>query len=396
MNIEIVDYSNKSFAVFGDTREIKDQLKELGGKFNPRLSFKDEKCAGWIFPLKKKQEVSNLIENYFLNYDYNKLENTEQVILNRDFHHQVILEDEITDLPTGIKTLINSKGLDYLNDLKIVNALSDLHAFNQHPALRNIYKILISEGIITKILSKNNWDDFCEKLVSKTELEYAFPYNLIKYILQSILYVNSSNTKKPIFEETSCFSSTKNANEDDKGNSLKITSELTFKGIKVGGDLIIFINKLKKLDFVEEQRIEMDDGTGYICMKGRYAGYTECDVDVKYSLLNKEVLGIDVDTPMTNEWAVLYEQYFRIKNALIRKYGKSNNDNFEFKLPYASNSSDEKKMEALKNFKLNAWCIFESPKWEIYLTMMSSYIHINYEAKNNLEKLLEVFVDNDI
>lgn len=52
-NLEIVDYSEKSFAVIGETKPIKDKLKELGGKFNFRL-----KCgAGWIFPKTKEPEV---------------------------------------------------------------------------------------------------------------------------------------------------------------------------------------------------------------------------------------------------------------------------------------------------------------------------------------------------
>lgn len=52
--IQIVDYSEKSFAVIGETKPIKDHLKELGGKFNFRLS-----CgAGWIFPKTKLQEVT--------------------------------------------------------------------------------------------------------------------------------------------------------------------------------------------------------------------------------------------------------------------------------------------------------------------------------------------------
>lgn len=43
--VQIIDYSEKAVAVIGDTRPIKDKLKELGGRFNPRLT-----CGpGWIF-----------------------------------------------------------------------------------------------------------------------------------------------------------------------------------------------------------------------------------------------------------------------------------------------------------------------------------------------------------
>lgn len=57
--IEIVDYSEKSFAVIGETKKIKETLKELGGSFNMRLS-----CgAGWIFSkgrLNKVKEALNI------------------------------------------------------------------------------------------------------------------------------------------------------------------------------------------------------------------------------------------------------------------------------------------------------------------------------------------------
>lgn len=50
--IKIIVYSDKAVAVIGDTKDFKDKLKALGGRFNPKLS-----CgAGWIFS-KKKQEM---------------------------------------------------------------------------------------------------------------------------------------------------------------------------------------------------------------------------------------------------------------------------------------------------------------------------------------------------
>lgn len=61
LSFEIVDYSEKAIALFGDTKEIKDLLKAMGGKFNPRLSHKGEKQAGWIFQKSKREELQNII-----------------------------------------------------------------------------------------------------------------------------------------------------------------------------------------------------------------------------------------------------------------------------------------------------------------------------------------------
>lgn len=51
--IQLIDYSEKSFAVIGDTKPIKDKIKALGGRFNKFLT-----CGpGWIFSKSKLDEV---------------------------------------------------------------------------------------------------------------------------------------------------------------------------------------------------------------------------------------------------------------------------------------------------------------------------------------------------
>ena len=51
--LRLVDYSAKAVAVVGDTKNIKDRLKAMGGRFNARLS-----CgAGWVFSKKKEAEI---------------------------------------------------------------------------------------------------------------------------------------------------------------------------------------------------------------------------------------------------------------------------------------------------------------------------------------------------
>jgi hypothetical protein len=57
----IVDYSEKAIAVFGDTRPVKDELKALGGRFNPKLTHEGGKRARWIFSKGKEQELRNLL-----------------------------------------------------------------------------------------------------------------------------------------------------------------------------------------------------------------------------------------------------------------------------------------------------------------------------------------------
>jgi len=51
--LQIVDYSERAFAVIGETKQIKDLLQSLGGSFNKWL-----KCGeGWIFSKKHLSTV---------------------------------------------------------------------------------------------------------------------------------------------------------------------------------------------------------------------------------------------------------------------------------------------------------------------------------------------------
>lgn len=56
---KLFDYSEKAVALVGETRDYKDKLKTIGGKFNPSL-----RCgAGWVFPKKKMEELVTFINS---------------------------------------------------------------------------------------------------------------------------------------------------------------------------------------------------------------------------------------------------------------------------------------------------------------------------------------------
>lgn len=73
----IVDYSDKAVAVFGDTKAIKEELKTLGGRFNPFLTRESQKQAGWIFPKTKKTELESLLNNSIPEHETNETVKTE-------------------------------------------------------------------------------------------------------------------------------------------------------------------------------------------------------------------------------------------------------------------------------------------------------------------------------
>lgn len=58
MSLEVVDYSEKAIAVFGDTRNYKEELKALGGTFASKLSG----GPGWIFSKRNVDAILNFVQ----------------------------------------------------------------------------------------------------------------------------------------------------------------------------------------------------------------------------------------------------------------------------------------------------------------------------------------------
>ena len=58
--LNIKDYTEKCFVLYGDTQAHKDKIKELGGKWNANLK---DGLKGWIFPMTKKKIVQDFIKN---------------------------------------------------------------------------------------------------------------------------------------------------------------------------------------------------------------------------------------------------------------------------------------------------------------------------------------------
>ena len=63
-NIRMVDYTERSIAVIGNTFEIKDKLMELNGKYNKFLTVDNERVAGWVFPKTKEDAVATMLAEY--------------------------------------------------------------------------------------------------------------------------------------------------------------------------------------------------------------------------------------------------------------------------------------------------------------------------------------------
>nr|QBK88009.1 MAG: DNA topoisomerase I [Marseillevirus LCMAC202] len=59
--VSIIDYSAKSIAVVGNTKDLKEYLKATGGKFNKKLTVDKVNVPGWIFSKNKLKEIQDVL-----------------------------------------------------------------------------------------------------------------------------------------------------------------------------------------------------------------------------------------------------------------------------------------------------------------------------------------------
>ena len=94
MNIE--DYTEKSFVVFGETKNFKDTLKELGGKYNSNLKV----GPGWVFSKSNKDKVEKWISSLSTT-SFPKIKNDGEFSVNKminEYSSKIFNIDEEFDL----------------------------------------------------------------------------------------------------------------------------------------------------------------------------------------------------------------------------------------------------------------------------------------------------------
>lgn len=116
--ISIQDYTDKSFVVRGDTTAHKDTLRDLGGKWNARLTDKEtgDKFGAWLFWTDKREEIEKWLKNGCPSGE-KKQENTRNQPLFRNDAAPVSQKDiaelhkKIDILTKMVETLLKSQNI---------------------------------------------------------------------------------------------------------------------------------------------------------------------------------------------------------------------------------------------------------------------------------------------
>ena len=100
--LSIREYSSKSFVIIGDSREFKDQIKALGGKWNTKLIIDDNLSSGWIFPNCLREDVNKWFISGEIKSNLQNNSKTEESSLREEL-------DQIKRKLDNILSLLNSK-----------------------------------------------------------------------------------------------------------------------------------------------------------------------------------------------------------------------------------------------------------------------------------------------
>lgn len=179
-SFKIVDYSEKAFAVVGDTRAIKDTLKQHGGRFNSSLTVGGSKVAGWIFSKKSIDAVRNALRAFCTQeqpaeqpvqtehtedqpaaeHNQQKPEQPEQAETGNnssayDVTQKSLIFPRLTLISTYIYSLYEINGVPFISHCKIRNdkALKEGEIFNVYTDDEHKYGVEFDgESIETSIL----------------------------------------------------------------------------------------------------------------------------------------------------------------------------------------------------------------------------------------------------
>lgn len=100
--------------------------------------------------------------------------------------------------------------------------------------------------------------------------------------------------------------------------AMEQSSHLKFKGVPIDGELDWFVERIKRKGFelVSPRNEDM------LRLRGDFAGFKQCMIYVT-TFDNKDLVSqITVHFPVRDRWKNVYDDYKRLKEMLIEKYGR--------------------------------------------------------------------------
>ena len=292
-------------------------------------------------------------------------------------------------LSETLRELISLQGESFLENPLLINILQDYNAFDEDIALKQVFKLAINEGFHKRILIYKDFPGdnatMINKIVSDFEIQYGIKAYLSQMVLLSIAYAygivdNVCYEKKPQDD------SMKAVVLDYYGDTVEDDSEhLDFKGIAINGMAYDFANALANKGFVI---VDSSIDNNFYVLEGMFAGIADCRVLLQNSAITNSLVSVSVIFPKNDHWYSLKAQYLEIKNKLVNKYGKPDQDYAYFENPYEEGDGYE--MTAISIGKITYMASFITEKGKLILSIIGTessdgQVAIMYSDKLNSE-----------
>ena len=171
------------------------------------------------------------------------------------------------------------------------------------------------------------------------------------------------------------------------------SQHLLFKGVPIDGTLNEYVAKMKQSGFT---LIGTEDGAAML--KGDFAAYKNCVIDVA-SLKGKDLVSkITVIFQKKDTWSSLAGNYFSLKEMLTEKYGKPSDVVEKFD-GYSQPKDDGDRMYKVEFDNCKYYSVWQTDKGEIQLSIdhssvTSCFVKLAYFDKINGDKIKAKAMDD--
>lgn len=108
-----------------------------------------------------------------------------------------------TDIPEGIRYIVESQGKDYLTSRGFINILNDFHLLKNQKAIRNVLLNIQQDGLMDELINASSFQLSASTIKKKLIDDYGVKETIVSYVVDSIGYGLSSTEIKPVLiEET--------------------------------------------------------------------------------------------------------------------------------------------------------------------------------------------------
>lgn len=168
---------------------------------------------------------------------------------------------------------------------------------------------------------------------------------------------------------------------------------LTFKGVPINGTLDEYVSKMTMSGFTLTE-----SKNGISILKGDFASYKSCIVEVSTLITKDLVSKIAVRFPDSDTWEILSNNYANLKNMLNEKYGNASNSSETFQA-HSQPESDYLKITYVKSDQCKYHSTYETEKGSIHLSIehdrfLRCFVRLVYFDKINSEAVKKQALDD--